>query len=69
MYSELQNLLCKHRAEAVITCDENCICWDLEEMLYCYHLKMEEQANTVLQSDKSQSPALEDESGEDVIPF
>jgi len=69
MYHELQELLMKHRAESMITCEEDCICWELEEFLYCYHLKMEAQANTVLQSDKSQSPTLEVDSSEDIIPF
>lgn len=69
LYQKLKNLLNEHRREVVVTCEEDCICFDLEEMLYCYYLKGLEQANTVLQADKSQSPVLEDESGEDIIPF
>ena len=30
----LLNLLNKHRQEAVITCEESCICWDLERIIY-----------------------------------
>ena len=31
---DLLNLLNKHRQEAFITCDESCICWELERIIY-----------------------------------
>ena len=31
---DLLNLLNKHRQEAFITCEESCICWKLERIIY-----------------------------------
>ena len=69
LYQQLTNLLNEHRREAAITCEEDCICFDLEEMLYCYYLKGLEQANAVLQSDESQNLVLTLDSSDEDIPF
>lgn len=33
MIDKIKEALEKHRKEAFITCDENCLCWDVEAIL------------------------------------
>jgi len=44
---DLLSLINKHRSDAVITCEENCLCWAVEEVLYSYDLEQQSGTTTL----------------------
>lgn len=45
---DLLNLLNKHRQEAFVTCEESCICWELERIIY--EFDQDQQGNLTIRA-------------------
>lgn len=53
---DLLNLLNKHRQEAFVTCEESCICWELERIIYEFD---QDQQGNLTQREPDLSKAAE----------